>query len=295
MRLEQDVVDAVARVVGTPIDIVPLMGGAWSRAYRARTATRVVVVRVAAQKDDFEKDRAAAAFASPNLPVPDVLAIEPCGAGFLAVSAYCPGEPLEFTTANEWPALIEPVAGMLGALASATPLGAGWGGFDRHGVAHHSSWREHLLSIADEPADARGAGRLDALRAYGQAQADFERRLAQLEALTVDDVPRAVIHGDLLNRNAHVAGGSVTGVFDWGCAAYGDPLYDVAWLRFWSPWHPAIPIDDIERALGTSIDIARVDACLLHIGLDHLVYNAKIGDASALADVSRRLSELLPA
>ena len=52
---------------------------------------------------------------------------------------------------------------------------------------------------------------------------------------------RHVIHMDLLNRNVLVSedGTRIEAVFDWGCSAYGDFLYDVAWFTFWAPWHPA--------------------------------------------------------
>jgi aminoglycoside phosphotransferase (APT) family kinase protein len=39
----------------------------------------------------------------------------------------------------------------------------------------------------------------------------------------------------LHDRNVLVADGMLTAVLDWSCSAYGDFLYDVAWLGFWSP------------------------------------------------------------
>ena len=49
---------------------------------------------------------------------------------------------------------------------------------------------------------------------------------------------RSLIHNDLLNRNTLAADGQVTSVFDWGCSMYGDFVYELATIVFWSPWHP---------------------------------------------------------
>ena len=115
-------------------------------------------------------------------------------------------------------------------------------------------------------------------------------------------MPRCLIHGDLINRNVLVNESSITGVFDWGCACYGDHLYDLAWFEFWAPWFPSLDIDLLRselarrwRAVGyvPHQKDERLMACYLHIGLDHLAYNAHLGDIAALAATAERLQALV--
>jgi RimJ/RimL family protein N-acetyltransferase len=87
-----------------------------------------------------------------------------------------------------------------------------------------------------------------------------------------------------------------------GCSLYGDHLYDLAWFEFWAPWHPGLNVaywrTKLERrwrAVGYAPGDkeARLMACYLHIGLDHLAYNAYRGDRYALAATAKRLRTLL--
>ena len=56
---------------------------------------------------------------------------------------------------------------------------------------------------------------------------------------------RYLVHSDLLNNNVLAAGDRVAAVLDWGCAVYGDFVYDLAW--FWQSWYPAWHAIDFER------------------------------------------------
>ncbi len=109
-------------------------------------------------------------------------------------------------------------------------------------------------------------------------------------------------HADLMNRNVLAGDIAITGVLDWGCACYGDHLYDLAWFDFWSPWHPNLDIaylrSELEhrwRAAGyTPRNLAaRLQACYLHIGLDHLAYNAWLEDWPTLSATAERMRKLV--
>jgi hypothetical protein len=87
-----------------------------------------------------------------------------------------------------------------------------------------------------------------------------------------------------------------------GCSIYGDSLYDIALLEFWSPRYPALEAIDVGRRFdeynserGVEIDDcdSRKLACLIHIGLDRVVYHAHTGDMSSLRWVSERMQALL--
>jgi hygromycin-B 4-O-kinase len=115
---------------------------------------------------------------------------------------------------------------------------------------------------------------------------------------------RRIIHGDLPNRNVRVAGPQITAVIDRGNALYGDWLYDAAWLIFWWPWFPPWRGTGITAELQTHWDQHgglppglhhRLQACLLHIGLDAVACNAYRGPERLddLARTARQISGLL--
>ena len=134
-----------------------------------------------------------------------------------------------------------------------------------------------------------------------RGSAAFQLGLAHLRELDVGEVALTLVHGDLINRNVHIDDGTITGIFDWGCQRWGDHLFDLAWFDFWSPWFPNLDIGVLREALRerwSTTDYApdrepeRTRACLIYIGLEHLIYNATIGGWSDLDDVVDRMTAL---
>jgi hygromycin-B 4-O-kinase len=119
----------------------------------------------------------------------------------------------------------------------------------------------------------------------------------------VKDLPniRHVIHADLLNYNAFIADDAVSGVIDWGCAMYGDFVYELAWFRFWWPWYPQWKdvdvVDEAVRHYGElGVDLGgfheRLRGYQLHIGLGHQIYNASLGKWDMLGAVTRHTASV---
>lgn len=283
-------------------DVVPAGAGAWSRAFSFRRSDEALIARFGSHGDDFAKDRYASRYCAPGLPVPEVLAIGPAFGGFYAISRRVRGVPLEAVVAEQWPEAIPSVVALLEALRLTDVAGtSGFGGWDGSGLALRTCWSEHLLAVADDSPNQRTYGWRARLAASAAGQAAFDWGFARLQQLLDDTVPRSLIHADLLNRNVLVEGDAVSGVFDWGCAAYGDHLYDLAWFIFWAPWHPNLDVPLLRAALEQrwreggywphNLD-ARLSACVLHIGLDHLAYNAYRGDWPTLALTAERMRAL---
>ena len=207
---------------------------------------------------------------------------------YLCVSRFAEGQPLELVSASEWATLVREVANMLGVMRTITPPA-------RSVVP---TWPEVLLGHDTDDTrldgwQAKLANYPDLLEPYQTAQ----ERLRRLCALPpVANVSPSLLHCDLINRNVHVNHGAITGVFDWGCRRWGDHLYDLAWFEFWAPWHRSIDVDALRSELvnrwGYTPNQDRLDACLTHIGVDHLVYNAMVGDHCSGREVSDRLIEL---
>jgi hygromycin-B 4-O-kinase len=278
--------------------------GAWSQAFGFRRGADDLVVRFGHHVDDFRKDERAYAFATPDLPIPEVLRIGPAFDGYYAISRRANGVVLESLDADGWqaifPALVAAFEAMrLANLAGTTGFGS-WGGAT--GAAEQSSWPKHLLLVGEDRPEQRTHGWRARLADSPEDEATFAWGFELLKQVLDDSAPRSLIHADLINRNVLVQGERITGVFDWGCARYGDHLYDLAWFEFWSPWYPELDMAVMRatlearwRAVGyvPHNQAARLLACHLHIGLDHLAYNAFRGNQENLRATADRMRAVI--
>ena len=277
---------------GLARDVAPLGRGEWSQAFAYASAGRDYVIRFGAHRDDFEKDRLAARYAGPALPIPAVLDLGEAFGGHYCVAERAWGDYIDEVDATQLRGLLPALWAALDAMRE-VDLSAtrGWGGWNGAGVAPHASWAEALLSVADDRPERMPAWRAR-LAASAVGLGPFEeafRRLAELvEGLPVE---RHLIHMDLLHFNVLVQGGRITSVLDWGCGMYGDCLYDLAWWCFWQPWYPQWrEIDFRAEALrhyaAIGLDVPqfeeRLACCQLHIGLDGMLYQAWAGDLENL-------------
>ncbi|MEM9652089.1 MAG: phosphotransferase [Actinomycetota bacterium] len=307
-----------------PTEVIEVGVGNWSICFGFGDDDRPLVIRYGHHRTDFDIDRAAHGFAGPALPIPEVLQIgrafpdrylggdEP-GCWF-AISERVNGKPLELVDSEQWRRLVPSVVEALEAMRTAPlPDRAGWGGWrlpDGDGtssppVGAHRNWRDHLLSVADQPNDGRIAGWKDRLASKAGRLADFGWGLEQLEGL-VDDallsaVEPGVSHQDMLYRNVHVVDDRITGLFDWGNAIYADHLYELALFEFWNPYYPALDVDLLRTELEAAWDRVghtpekveeRLRVCHLHNGLVHIVYGAFVQNWDALDWTAARMRTL---
>jgi hygromycin-B 4-O-kinase len=286
--------------LGRAVGAVELVGeGSWSRCFGFRDEGRERVIRFGNFFDDFEKDRRAAAFASPALPVPEVWELGEALGGYFAISTRAYGEPLETLGAREWEAVLPSLFALLDALRTIDVAHtSGYGGWDAQGIARCATWRDFLLSVEADTPERRTYGWRQRLAESPVGDTPFAagmRRLFELADACPAD--RFIVHADLINRNVLVDSGRITAVFDWGCSFYGDFLYDLAWLEFWAPWHPSLAATDIRgearrhySAIGLDVPDfdARLRCCLIHIGLDHQAYCAHTGELDELQAVTER-------
>ena len=291
--------------VGRGVESVEKVGeGAWSQCYGFTDRGRELVIRFGRYLDDFEKDRRAASFGCAALPVPDVLEVGRAFGGHFAISSRAHGEPLESLSASEWkkvlPSLFDALDAVRAVDLSET---SGYGGWDAQGNATHATWRDFLLAVDADTPELRSHGwrqRLIDSPIGDEAFRAGHERVAELTRATPQE--RYLVHADLINRNVLVTAERISAIFDWGCSFYGDFLYDIAWLEFWSPWSEALAASDIRSeatrhyaAIGLDVPDfdERLRCCMIHIGLDHQAYNAHTGDMEALDAVTKRLLPLL--
>lgn len=284
-----------------PVDDVQLLGeGAWSRAFAATVDGQDLVVRFGRFRADFDRDRHAASWAGPDLQIPAVHHVGPAAEGFVAVSDRCHGTPLEQLDADGWAATLPSLLDALAELREIRPELPGHGEWDVTTGGPFHTWGANLRSVADDPAGRRTDGfRAPLEREAPKSVTTFDAAVTRLGRVAdAGRDLRHVIHGDLLNANALAAGGRLTGIFDWGCSAFGDPLYDPVSLEFWGPWHPGLATVDVQAVLKadteargrTEPDVGdRWLACALHIGIENMAYCASVGRWTDLADTAARI------
>jgi hygromycin-B 4-O-kinase len=283
-------------------DLRNLGAGEWSRAYAFVLDGRQHVIRFGAHVEDFRKDAAMAGHSCAALPIPFVSEIGSAGEGYFAVSERVSGQLLDQIDCAAMGAVLPSLLATLDAIAAVDVAGGqGYGIWAPWGSAAAASWPEALLAVSQET--ARVPGWRARLAASPTGAAPFDRAYARLGGLVSGlNVPRCLIHGDLLNRNVLVRGDQIAAVIDWGNAMYGDALYDAAWLIYWWPWYPQWACIDIAAELRSrwtthggqpaNLD-RRLTACLLHIGLDAMSYCAFRGRWDDLARNAAQLAALV--
>jgi hygromycin-B 4-O-kinase len=284
-------------------DVAPLRGGAWSTAFAFRRGNENCVIRFGAHREDFVKDRLAARYAGPALPIPRIIEIGESFGGHYAISERVFGEFIDEVDGVRMQALLPSLFAMLDALRLAdVSETTGFGGWSVGGTALHPSWRSALLDVANDLPGLRIHGWRTDLENSPTGAEPFDGAYERLVTLA-DHVPetRCLIHSDMLHFNVLVDAERISGVLDWGCAKYGDFLYDLAWFCFWQPWYPAWRrIDFRAEALGhyasIGLDVPRFEERLccymIHIGLDAQAYQAYAGEWDKLEESARRTLDI---
>jgi hygromycin-B 4-O-kinase len=292
------------RRFGVGVRAVPVARqGEWSRAYAFERNARQYVVRFSALDEDFRKDRLAARFASPALPIPAIVEHGETDAGYYAMSERVPGGFLDDLDEGGMRAMLPSLFAALDAMREADLAGTtGYGIWGAAGNAPHSSWRAALLDVARDRPGVRIHGWRERLAASPVGSGPFDEAYERLRVLS-ECCPeeRHLIHSDLLNFNVLVEEERISGVIDWGCAMWGDFLYDVAWFAFWAPWYPswrgidfAAEAERLYAAIGLNVPnfVERLACYQIHIGLDGMAYQAFTERWELLAETAARTLEM---
>jgi hygromycin-B 4-O-kinase len=279
---QETVAALLAELFGDPPPAVaPLEEGMGSRAFSFEAGGAAFVLRIAASSRGFEKDRWAAETAGRHVPVPEVVTLgELDGERAYCVTRRLPGTTLEALPRDE-------AAGVTGAVHEAwlalgrTNVSAidGFGDFDPDGHAPARSWRDVLRTTLES------------------TEPDDDRLVIDTYAELVERCPeeRSLVHRDFGSNNVLARGHDVTGVLDWERALVGDPLYDVANMRFWTTYLPCMELQasHFDRELGGLPGYEdRVSCYALRIGIEETRETRRDGDEALLRWAAGRCREL---
>lgn len=228
------------RLAGEPEGVRPLTGGTFSRAFACAVAGRPYVIRLSALPnalDGFAKDDYAGHhFASPGVPIPRSIAIGRAGDLVFAISERVAGKTIAELVPTARRALLPVVLDTLDALARADVRdSSGYGPWDSAGQGRFPTWRAFLAGHALRADETFGKAVRALGRDPGAERALYAATCERMLSLA-DHCPegRALLHRDYNFANILTDGVRVTGIIDWAQSCYGDPLYDVAWLGWWT-------------------------------------------------------------
>ena len=233
----------------------------------------------------FQKDRwCFQQFHSEELPIPEILEI----GSFSFHYAYClsrrlPGITLEDSAIPTLQQLTPYVSQVWKVIhQSLLPSSEGFGPFNECGHATFSSWQSFLQSTI------RGKDQQwDHLFASNLLDATALQPVMQSYLRLTGHCPeeRKLVHGDFGSNNVLTDGKKITGVLDWDCALYGDPLFDVAGSFFWSPWLDCMRIQSefFQQTLRNEANFAvRLQCYQLQCGIEEIHENALAGNQKLL-------------
>ncbi|MBP9114734.1 MAG: phosphotransferase [Acidimicrobiia bacterium] len=267
--------------------IAPLSKGGWSDAFEFSLNNNTFVIRFSKYDTDFRKDLYANNFVGSNLPIPKLIKIGNAFDGYFAVSERAYGEMLDQLSIGKMrdtiPSLLNTFDSLRAVDISKT---IGFGSYKPNGNAPHKTWADFLLDALNDNPERRVHGWYQIIKNsnFGTQVFDDGLKIFQQLALTLPN-SRNLIHYDLLNSNVMVNDNKISAVFDWGCALYGDFVFELATFTFWSPWIDGLKdIDWLkifkEHFVNIGLDVpdfeTRLFAYELYIGLEHMGYNAFI-------------------
>lgn len=266
-------------------DVRPLLGGEFSRAFAFDADGCPYVIRVSASPhaaEVYAKDAwAFQHFASPGLPIPRVVAIGQDDVLHYAISERVTGDRVEVIPSAERPTLYPALLDTLDAIVAVDLRGTrGYGPWSATGVGEAATWRGFLSAIAENRTEGYYQDWHALFRDSFLERDLFDalyRRMLRLADFCPEE--RHLLHCDLHFDNILFDGQRITGVIDWGNAGYGDPLYDVAWLRRVNALgetfvDPAL----LDARYGAAPHYLERIACYeLALGLDDLRFYAKTG------------------
>lgn len=247
-------------------------------------------------KDQYVSDQ----LVSQDVPVAEFICIDESEDLTYAVTRRAPGKTLDDFTGDDYEQLIPTIIETLDKIHQTDLEGTRrCGSFNAKGIGKCDSWPEFLTSVADEETGEDGF--------YGSWHQLFDRSFldrdifdfvfAEMDSLLrYCPQTRYLVHADYAYDNVLIDDGKITAVIDWANAAFGDFLYDVAWLDLgMEQWHYGDRFRQFYKQQNR--DLADMEMRLrcyyCHIALDAFKFYAKTNQFEPYQWMAGRIQSLL--
>ena len=260
------------------VHLAPLTGGEVALAYQVETRDQALVFRLGPHLDNFKKDAAAhTRWNCKDIPIPMVTDLGTFNEKlFFALSEKVEGTRIDLIDTHGKELFKPPLLSTLSAIHLVPiPSGNTYGLWKSDAEPTFISWSEYVLHQVQT--------RLPQGRTFEE-----EARLSEWKKKCIDlcyTIPniRALAHGDYGGNNGFAQDSKVSGVIDWAESIYGDPLYDIAWLTFWSgeEFLQEYSKTPAAKHFGLEKSDERLSCCLLMIGLGALWFFQYSGQTGA--------------
>ena len=215
--------------------VVSLKSGEISQAFSFSSKGKSLVLRVTTNEDNgFAKDEYAYEnFSEYGIPIPKILDIGTFDEYFFAISERVEGKIPNHFNRKEITKLMPDIVKVLGLIHSVNVSNKkGFGSWNTEGVGKDKSWKDVLLRYfqeVDESWEKKYENTIFEKEIFDQTRENLQGIVDSLSGV------HFLVHADYGFDNLLFKGSKITGVIDWEHSAYGDFLYDVAWLEFWAP------------------------------------------------------------
>lgn len=271
-----------------------IKAGELSQAFSFHVGESGFIIRVNKENEGFEKDvYAYNNFHSEDVPIPRTISTGQFGEGLhYSITEKCSGKTVDLFSREEVLGFIAPLLNTLDAIHEvevSDKKGFGW--WDLRGEAGMDSWRSHLLDMVRHCREDIQQG-----TAGGLLEEGLVMQMVDPYVEMVENCPEVhgLVHVDFGFNNLLSDGREITGVIDWANSAYGDFLYDAAWLGFWdrkvgykkvlADHYKAHALPEYER---------RILCYELHIGIGSLFFFSKSSQSEPYKWTKEKVNELV--
>jgi hygromycin-B 4-O-kinase len=284
-------------------DLTPVEGGGVARTFAFRANGQDYIVRFNLDKmltSNFPKEAYLwQKLASTRVPIPPVIQVGRLGELHFAISRKMPGKTLFHFTPQEIEQMFPQIMEVLDAMHSVNVSDTqGYGVFNDRGEGMANSWHTFLEMIAHEEDEHDYYGKWHYLFDETFLERAIFEQIYQHMLRLLDFCPeeRYLVHGSLSLANLLALNGKLTAVLDWLDAKYGDFLYDIAILDYWSP-SLGVREHFQHHYQERQITVSRYEERLLcyqcYISLDAMRFFAKSDQEKSYQTIRARILEKL--
>ena len=274
-------------------NVSELSSGMFSRSYSCKLNDDELVLRLNNDAKDFKKDIYARENFGNKLSIPEILECGSFNERFcFAIMHRCKGVTHDRLDRNEAKIILPEIINIVEKIRSIEVSGKeGYGLLDENGKGQYESWSSSIASFYNHKLPQIDIEELFDGSILRREIFDYHYK-KMFELLSFCSEEKYLVHGDFGFDNLLVSDGKVTGVIDWAESKYGDFLYDVAWLDFWSnniDYASQFKRYYAENKNDVSYFDERIHCYRLHIGLSGLIISAFLNDKQDYEQVQRRL------